>query len=124
MYNRYVPQGDGSYRKSQVQDCPSRPPALERPPEPEPLRCPPPQQGPACEQCSHRPSNHRPQPKPGKPKPQECHPQGAGSFLRNLLPGNFDTEDLLIILLLLLMSGDCHEDGSLPLLTLALYLFL
>ncbi len=47
-----------------------------------------------------------------------------GSFLRNLLPGNFDTEDLLIVLLLLLMSGECQEDGNLPLLTLALYLFL
>jgi len=28
------------------------------------------------------------------------------------------------VLLLLLMSGDCREDRNLPLLTLALYLFL
>lgn len=48
----------------------------------------------------------------------------AGSFLKQLLPKNFDTEDLLIVLLLLLMAGDCQEDQNTALLTLALYLFL
>ena len=47
-----------------------------------------------------------------------------GSFFRQLLPKDFDTEDLLIILLLLLMSGDCKEDQNTALLTLVLYLFL
>ena len=46
------------------------------------------------------------------------------SFLRNLLPGDFDTGDLFVILLLLLMSGDCREDQNTALLTLALYLFM
>lgn len=48
---------------------------------------------------------------------------GIGSFLRQLLPKNFDTADLIVVLLLLLMSCDGKEDNS-ALLTLALYLFL
>ncbi len=47
-----------------------------------------------------------------------------GSFLKNLLPKDFDTEDLMIVLLLLLMAGDCQEDQNSALLTLVLYLFL
>ena len=45
-------------------------------------------------------------------------------FLKQLLPGNFDTADLLVVLLLLLMSGDCTEDPNTAMLTLVLYLFL
>lgn len=45
-------------------------------------------------------------------------------FLRQLLPKNIDTGDLLVIALLLLMAGDCQEDKSTALLTMALYLFL
>jgi hypothetical protein len=48
----------------------------------------------------------------------------AGSFLRNLLPKEFDTGDLMIVLLLLLMAGDCSEDRNTALLTLALYFFM
>jgi len=59
-------------------------------------------------------------PRPRKQTP----PQGIGSFLKQLIPGGFDTEDLLIVLLLLLMAGDCQEDRNTALLTLALYLFL
>ncbi|MDD5954314.1 MAG: hypothetical protein PUD38_03835 [Firmicutes bacterium] len=47
-----------------------------------------------------------------------------GSFLKQLLPKNFDTGDLLIVLLLLLMAGDCEEEKSNALLTLALYFFM
>lgn len=47
-----------------------------------------------------------------------------GSFFKQLLPKDFGTEDLLIVLLLLLMAGDCPEDQNTALLTLALYLFL
>lgn len=46
------------------------------------------------------------------------------SFLKQLLPRNFDTGDLLIVLLLLLMAGDCESEKSNALLTLALYFFL
>ncbi len=46
------------------------------------------------------------------------------SFLKQLLPKNFDTGDLFIVLLLLLMAGDCDEDKNTALLTLALYFFM
>ena len=46
------------------------------------------------------------------------------SFLRQLLPKEFDTGDLLIVLLLLLMAGDCEEEHNHALLTLALYFFM
>ncbi len=47
-----------------------------------------------------------------------------GGFLKQLLPKDFDTSDLLIVLLLLLMGGDCPEDQNTALLTLAIYLFM
>ena len=49
---------------------------------------------------------------------------GAMDFLRRLLPKNLDTGDLLVIVLLLLMAGDCADDKNTALLTLALYFFL
>jgi hypothetical protein len=45
-------------------------------------------------------------------------------FLSQLLPKDFDTGDLIVVLLLLLLAGDCEEDRSTALLTLALYLFM
>jgi len=48
----------------------------------------------------------------------------VGGFLRQLLPKDFDTGDLIVVLLLLLMAGDCEEDKNNALLTLALYFFL
>lgn len=48
----------------------------------------------------------------------------AFDFFKHLLPKNFDVEDLMIVLLLLLMAGDCQEDQNTALLTLVLYLFL
>lgn len=46
------------------------------------------------------------------------------SALRNLLPKELDTGDLIIILLLLLMANDREESRNHALLTLALYFFL
>ena len=43
------------------------------------------------------------------------------SFIRRLLPKGFDTGDLIVVLLLLLMAGDCEEDRNNAILTLALY---
>lgn len=107
MYNRYIPQSDGTYRRSTV----AEPPQPERrPPRPEPP-CPPPP-----------PPPPQPGPKPNSPPPRP-NPQ-AGDFLRGLLPRNLDTGDLLILLLLLLMAGDCRDDRNTALLTLAIYLFL
>lgn len=110
MYNRYIPQSDGSYRRRSMPEQPSRPAYSPPPPEPE-FAPPPPVQEP-CAQC------------PSRPQPRRGGEPEVGSFLKNLLPGNFDTEDLLIVVLLLLMSGEGREDRNLPLLTLALYLFL
>ena len=108
MYNRYIPQGDGSWRRSPVADRPEhRSNPQERPPEPMPE--PPPEPHRDCRNCPSRP---RPRPEP------------AGNFLKELLPPGLDTEDLLVVVLLLLMSGRCREERNLPLLTLALYLFL
>ena len=95
MYNRYIPQQDGSYRKNRI---PEQQPQHPHPPQPVPeVPCPPP------------PSRRG---------------DSAGSFLRQLLPRDLDTGDLLIILMLLLMAGDCAEEQNTALLTLALYLFL
>lgn len=114
MYNRYVPQDDGTFRKKQIQEQKS---SGQYTPQPVTLHvehretvekesvpqehCEPPQQTPPCRQSIP-----------------------AGSFLRQLLPKNMDTGDLLIVLLLLLMAGDCAEDKNTALLTLALYLFM
>lgn len=98
MYNRYIPQGDGSYRRNSMPDQGVVP----KPP-PEPANVPPP---------------------PGPPPQGNGDFFGIGRFFRQLLPRNFDTEDLFIVLLLLLMSEKCEDDGNFTLLTLALYLFL
>lgn len=45
----------------------------------------------------------------------------VAGFLRKLLPKDFDTGDLFVVLLLLLMAGDCAEEKNTALLTLALY---
>ncbi len=123
MYNRYIPQSDGSYRRNRVQEPrPAPPPPREERP------CPPvdsPCQEPErpCVSPS-RPQRREPpkrQPPRRDPPKQET---SVGSFLRQMLPKDFDTSDLLVVILLLLMSGDCAEDQNTALLTLALYLFL
>ena len=110
MYNRYIPQSDGSYRRRSI------PEQRREPPQHQP---PPPMPEEPCDSCPPPP------PPPSIRKPERRHPApGAGSYLRSLLPADLDTEDLLVILLLLLMTGEGREEGNLPLLTLALYLFL
>lgn len=117
MYNRYIPQPDGSFRRKQVPDTRPAPPepapcTRENPPE----RPPEPPREPLCQPCEQEP-----------PKSAPCsrgQQQNPGTFLRNLLPRDFDTGDLLIILLLLIMAGDCEDGQNNALLTLALYLFM
>lgn len=122
MYNRYVPQGDGTYRRNRMEDPGQIKPAMQAREE-APV---PPQQ--SCEQ--ELPPCRKGQPcaqyRPQKAAPPRAHPQAApvGSFLRQLLPRDFDTEDLLVVILLLLMAGDSREDQNFALLTLAIYLFL
>ncbi len=95
MYNRYVPQSDGSYQRNFVAENPNqRSRGRQNPPSLEPEK---------------RPS-HNPEP--------------VGGFLKQLIPKNFDTADLIIVLLLLLLSVDSEEDRGTALLTLVLYLFM
>ena len=101
MYNRYIPQTDGSYSRRTVpssQKEPHKQPQVPLIPSPAPSAPPPPDHPPKLS------------PVPG--------------FLRNLLPKEFDTGDLLIVLLLLLMAGDSEEEKNNALLTLALYFFM
>lgn len=119
MYNRYIPQPDGSFRRNRISDP--------TPPQPQPVPPPPVQEPPQWQ-----PPAPPPPPKPRSPTPrrpaaprQEKAPDSSvGTFLKQLLPKDFDTEDLLIVLLLLLMSADSREDQNHALLTLMLYLFL
>jgi len=124
MYNRYIPQPDGSFHRRQFPDT-SPSPAKRRPPlpdkttehpEPEPRRetTTPPQH--TCRHCKSCPQKNKQQVEP--------HSSGIGTFLKQLLPKDFDTGDLMVILLLLLMASDSNEDQNTALLTLALYLFL
>ena len=111
MYSRYVPQNDGTYRRSRLPDPLPKPPVS--PPPQEPPRSAPPPEMPKC-----------PPPRPRQRPCREPESQSILAFLRQLLPRDFDSGDLLVIVLLLLISGDCREDQNTALLTLALYLFL
>lgn len=93
MYNRYIPQSDGSYRRNRIPDN-----SPQHPPKPKPQE-------------------------PPAPTPEPCHENVAG-FLKNLLPKEFDTGDLIVVLLLLLMAEQTPEDKNTALLTLALYFFM
>lgn len=115
MYNRYIPQSDGSYRKSTVREPP---PAHPRSPSPPP---PPPPRPPGKAEPEHTFPREQ-SPPPCAPPPQ--HSASALSFLKRLIPQGLDTGDLLVIILLLLMAGDSAEDNNTALLTLALYLFM
>ena len=103
MYNRYIPQPDGSYRRNPMQEQrqnQSRPP-----------------------QTSHH-APPAPSPIPPQPPKQPPPPEPIPGFLRQLIPQGFDTGDLIIVLLLLLIAGDSPESRSNALLTLALYFIL
>lgn len=100
MYNRYIPRNDGSFQKRAIPEQKQAPP-VQKPPTAPPV----------------------PPPQPASP-PKPAPPQNPIGFLRNLLPREFDTGDLIIVLLLLLMAGDCQEEQNTALLTLALYFFM
>lgn len=148
MYNRYIPQPDGSFRRSRIPD----PPIQRHAPTPqlsEEICQDPPQKN----SCKSDPVTHpdstkstekkyirnqnyavkRPQrhSNPARNANGNCKKEASsdedssiGNFFRNLLPKDFDTGDLLVVLLLLLMSGDCAEDQNSALLTLVLYMFM
>lgn len=100
MYNRYIPQSDGTHRRR---------------PTPEPAHSPPPQEQPRQEQhAAPQHTQEAPSPAFG----------GIGAFLRQILPKDFDIGDLIVVLLLLLIAADKKDEENSALLTLALYLFL
>lgn len=99
MYNRYIHQNDGSFQRKPVPERQSSNSPVSPPQKEAPKIIPP------------------------KPKAPPSS-GGAVSFLRQLLPKEFDTADLIIVLLLLLMAGDCEEERNTALLTLALYFFM
>lgn len=119
MYNRYIPQPDGSYQKKRMQEPrrpepPKRRPVSEKPKQencspPIPIQdsCPPPKMPERPRSSCNRQTQNR--------------PDSITGFFKQLLPKDMDTADLLIIILLLLMAGDCEEDKNNALLTLALY---
>ena len=101
MYNRYIPQPDGSYRRNPIQEQKqARPPSRPSVPPSAPIQ----------------------PPLPSAPQPPQSEP--ILGFLQQLLPQGFDTGDLIIVLLLLLIAGDSQESRSNALLTLALYFVL
>ena len=119
MYNRYVPQPDGSYRRNRIQD-PQRAVAQSS-------QQTIPQEAFGNVQMPQTPANTSQYPYGGRQPQRRGNPSAsasAGSFLRRLLPGNLETEDLLVVVLLLLMAGDCEDERNNALLTLALYLLL
>ena len=129
MYNRYIPQSDGTFQRSRIEENipdPKKNKPMSAKPSPkkeEPNSKPP-------EQHVHFPPQRPCTQRPTCTATQKKHPRidqqttSIPSFLKQLLPKNFDTSDLMIILLLLIMSGECAEDQNTALLTLVLYLFL
>ena len=110
VYNRYVPQSDGSFQRNRINDQRQQPQ--------------PQQQQPRRDAAPRKTSAPPPEPPCAPVTPPSSKDTSAGSFLKQLLPKDFDTGDLLIVLLLLLMAGDCEQEKSNALLTLALYFFM
>lgn len=131
MYNRYIPQPDGTHQRRTLPEPVPEETDRERDVQSSFAKEEPPF-SPGKEAGAGNSAGTRYVPKagtdrPGKPQPGHCHSnsgQSAGGFLRSLLPADFDTGDLLVVLLLLLIAGDCRNDRNTALLTLALYLFL
>lgn len=121
MYNRYIPQPDGSYQRNRMQE-PKREP--EHPPQPPVVPSAVPECQQTSEPCPGCPNRRPPRHPAGTHPRREPQSWDTASFLKQLIPQNFNTEDLLVVLLLLLMAGDCREDHNYAMLTLVLYLFL
>ncbi len=117
MYNRYIPQPDGSYKKKQLAEPRRQGPVGHSPPHrnTKPPSAPPPHP-PTCP-----PAHSEEQPQSHCSRPSAGGHDSLTGFFKQLLPKDLDTADLLIILLLLLMAGDCEESKNNALLTLALY---
>ena len=101
VYNRYIPDADGSFRRMRVEERAAAPPITAvQPQETASAPCPPPREPqPACREVGHP--------------------------LRGLLPAGIDTGDLLILVILLLLLIDGDEDDTLSvLLTFAAFILM
>lgn len=138
MYNRYIPRPDGSYQKTRLPDQNEQhqPPRLAHQPRQQTEKInPPTEEKKEVPQPGQKPEPDRHGSKRCKPTqekkfsgkqhiPDNASSMSAGSFLKQLLPKDCDTGDLLIIILLLLMAGDNPDEKNSALLTLAIYLFM
>ena len=120
MYSRYTPNGNGGYDRRELPDAGDLRQAQSRPPPPPPEEHSPPPPPPAA----GRPGPEaRPAPGsgPGGARPPGLRPapppsplgglSGLGGLLSQLLPHGLDSEDLLILAILLLCM---KQDGASP----------
>ncbi len=132
MYNRYLPQPDGSYRRQRVQE-----PVIPAPPPPQQTArggdapAPQPDRETRDQRKTAAPSQERPTTRSQPPQrerqnqsPHSPASQSVDGFLRQLLPADFDTGDFLVVLLLLLIAGDNPDQRGNALMTLLLYLMM
>lgn len=127
MYNRYIPQSDGTYTRCAMEDhvpkAPRQPP-LAPPENIQQQEIPPKKQDIPNSTTPCKMPRRATNPYVPRNKQNGQTSLSLSTFLKQLLPKDFDTSDLMILLLLLIMSGDCAEDQNTALLTLVLYLFL
>lgn len=128
MYNRYIPQPDGSHRRTYVESPQDEEAAKNKTPCAMPIEPLPPPIPTSKNTSKERPISRshlhsRPTRQNSRERPSEKR-ENPGDFLKNILPKDFDTSDLFVVLLLLLMAGDSSEDTNTALLTLALYFFM
>lgn len=106
MYHRYMPTGNGQYRRQDIPDRKPAPPVPPTMPAPEPPIPPPP-----------------PMPPPIPAPPPPPRPPLPIPFLEKLLPG-VDSGDLLLLLIMLLLLSEGTEDATSVVMTLAIFLML
>lgn len=120
MYHRYMPTGNGQYRRQDVPERKPAPPAPPPPPPvpPEPMPVPPPPPPPPV------PPVPPPPPRPAPPVMQPMQPAPLPlPFLEKLFPG-MDSGDLLLLLIMLLLLSEGTEDAVSTVMTLAIFLIL
>lgn len=132
MYNRYLPQPDGSYRRQRVQEpvIPAPPPHRQTARE-DSVPAPQPDREAHDRRETDAPSQEQPSTRSQPPQrerqnqsPHRPASQSVDGFLRQLLPADFDTGDFMVVLLLLLIAGDNPDQRGNALMTLLLYLMM
>lgn len=98
MYNRYTPNQDGSYQKDRMPEHRSA--------------------------SSKSNTQHSPTQTSSRSSDPHTSNHDVRSVLESLLPGGFDTGDLLMLLIVLLLLRDGSEEAPNALLTIALFFLL